>query len=86
MHTKAIYVNPNSYEILDPADFGLARTINVAHRLTGRHAIGRRAKELGLEFGEQDLKQVTRQIKSMADAGPLSMEQLDQVLRGYVVA
>jgi homocitrate synthase len=86
MHTKAIYVNPNSYEIIDPADFGLERTINVAHRLTGRHAIGHRAKELGLEFGEQDLKQVTRQIKSMADAGPLSMEQLDQILRGYVVA
>ncbi len=86
MHTKAIYLNPSTYEILDPADFGLERTIHVAHRLTGRHAVGRRAKELGLEFGEEELKQVTRQIKALADAGPLSMEQLDSILRSWVVA
>ena len=86
MHTKAIYLNPSTYEILDPADFGLERTIHVAHRLTGRHAVGRRAKELGLEFGEEELKQVTRQIKTLADAGPLSMEQLDSILRSWVVA
>jgi homocitrate synthase len=86
MHTKAIYVNPNSYEILDPADFGLARTINVAHRLTGRHAIGNRARELGLEFGEQELKDITRRIKAMADDGPLSMDKLDGLLREWVVA
>lgn len=86
MHTKAIYLNPNSYEILDPADFGLERTINIAHRLTGYNAVGRRAQELGLEFGKDDLREVTRRIKAMADAGPLSMEQLDQILRGYVLA
>ena len=86
MHTKAIYLNPNSYEILDPADFGLARTINVAHRLTGKHAIDHRAKELGLSFGEDELKQITRRIKTLADNGPLSMDQLDSLLREWVVA
>ena len=86
MHTKAIYLNPNTYEILDPADFGLARTINVAHRLTGRHAIDHRAKELGLEFGEDELKKITRRIKTLADSGPLSMDQLDSLLREWVVA
>jgi homocitrate synthase len=86
MHTKAIYLNPNSYEILDPADFGLARTINIAHRLTGYNAVGRRAQELGLSFGKDDLREVTKRIKAMADAGPLSMDQLDQVLRDWVVA
>ncbi len=86
MHTKAIYLNPNSYEILDPADFGLARTMNVAHRLTGKHAIDHRAKELGLSFGEDELKQITTRIKTLADKGPLSMEQLDSLLREWVVA
>jgi homocitrate synthase len=86
MHTKAIYLNPNSYEILDPADFGLARTINIAHRLTGHNAVGRRAEELGLQFGRDDLREITKRIKAMADAGPLSMEQLDTVLREWVVA
>ena len=86
MHTKAIYVNPNSYEILDPADFGLARTINIAHRLTGHNAVGRRAEELGLEFGKDELRAITQRIKAMADAGPLSMDQLDAILREWVVA
>jgi homocitrate synthase len=86
MHTKAIYLNPNSYEIIDPADFGLQRTINVAHRLTGKHAINHRAKELGLEFGEDELKLITKKIKTLADAGPLSMDQLDTLLRDWVVA
>ena len=86
MHTKAIYLNPNSYEILDPADFGLERTINVAHRLTGKHAIDHRAKELGLEFGQDELKKITRRIKTLADSGPLSMDQLDSLLREWVVA
>jgi homocitrate synthase len=86
MHTKAIYLNPNSYEILDPADFGLARTINIAHRLTGYNAVGKRAQELGLQFGKDDLREITRRIKSLADAGPLSMEQLDTILREWVVA
>jgi homocitrate synthase len=72
MHTKAIYLNPNSYEILDPADFGLDRTINIAHRLTGYNAIGRRV--------------ITKKIKAMADSGPLSMDQLDSLLRQWVVA
>jgi len=86
MHTKAIYVNPNSYEILDPADFGLERTINIAHRLTGYNAVGHRAEQLGLTFGKTELREITRRIKAMADSGPLSMDQLDSVLREWVVA
>ncbi len=86
MHTKAIYINPNSYEILDPADFGLERTMNIAHRLTGHNAVGKRAEQLGLTFGKAELREITRRIKAMADAGPLSMDQLDSVLRDWVVA
>ncbi|OLC57655.1 MAG: homocitrate synthase [Chloroflexi bacterium 13_1_40CM_4_68_4] len=86
IHTKAIYLNPNSYEILDPADFGIERTIHVAHRLTGRHAIGNRAKELGLEYGEDELRKITAHIKALADKGPLSMAELDGILREWVVA
>ena len=86
MHTKAIYINPNSYEILDPADFGLTRTMNIAHRLTGHNAVGRRAEELGLQFGKDELRAITTKIKTLADSGPLSMDQLDALLREWVVA
>ena len=86
MHTKAIYINPNTYEILDPADFGLERTMNIAHRLTGSNAVGKRAEQLGLTFGKTELREITQRIKAMADAGPLSMDQLDAVLKEWVVA
>jgi homocitrate synthase len=86
MHTKAIYINPNSYEILDPGDFGLERTMNIAHRLTGYNAVGKRAEQLGLTFGKAELREITKRIKTMADAGPLSMDQLDSLLREWVVA
>jgi len=85
MHTKAIYINPNSYEILDPADFGLERTMNIAHRLTGHNAVGKRAEQLGLTLGMAELREITKKIKAMADSGPLSMDQLDSVLREWVV-
>lgn len=86
MHTKAIYINPNSYEILDPGDFGLERTMNIAHRLTGYNAVGKRAEQLGLTFGKAELREITRKIKTLGDAGPLSMEQLDAILKEWVVA
>src|SRR5438309_10562630 len=52
MHTKAIYLNPHSYEILDPADFGLTRTMDIEHRRTGPNAIGQRPQAPGLALRE----------------------------------
>ncbi|MCA9886624.1 MAG: homocitrate synthase, partial [Anaerolineae bacterium] len=46
IHAKAILNNPSTYEILDPADFGLTRYVHVAHRLTGWNAIKQRAEQL----------------------------------------
>ena len=35
MHTKAIMNNPKAYEIINPEDFGVARRVQLVHRLTG---------------------------------------------------
>ena len=86
MHTKAVMLNPGAYEIIDPQDFGLQRTISIAHRLTGKNAIQNRARELGLHFGDSQLREITDEIKRLADAGPLSTRQLDELLRTWVVA
>jgi homocitrate synthase len=86
MHTKAVMLNPGAYEIIDPQDFGLQRTISIAHRLTGRNAIQHRALELGLHFGDSQLREITQEIKRMADSGPLTIEQLDELLRSWMVA
>lgn len=86
MHLKAMMANPGSYEIIPPEAFGLSRRLIVGSRLTGRHAIAYRAREMGITFGESELKSLTRRIKELADAGELSEEQLDAVLREWVTA
>jgi homocitrate synthase len=76
--------NPGSYEIIPPGAFGVARKLIVGSRLTGRHAIAYRAKELGLHFREAALKQITAEIKTMADRAELSEAEIDSVLRHWV--
>ena len=86
MHLKAMTMNPGSYEIIPPEAFGLSRRLIVGSRLTGKHAIGYRAREIGITFGEGELKAITQRIKEMADQGTLSEEQIDKVLREWVTA
>ncbi len=86
MHLKAMMTNPGAYEIIPPEAFGLSRKLIVGSRLTGRHAIAYRAREMGITFGESELRAITRRIKEMADAGELSEEQIDRVLREWVTA
>jgi homocitrate synthase len=86
MHLKAMVANPGSYEIIPPEAFGLARRLIIGSRLTGKHAIGYRAREMGLTFGEGELKAITRRIKEMADRGEMSEDDIDQVLREWVIA
>jgi homocitrate synthase len=86
MHLKAMMANPGSYEIIPPEAFGLSRRLIIGSRLTGRSAIAYRAREMGITFGESELKAITRRIKEMADAGELSEEQIDRVLRDWVTA
>jgi homocitrate synthase len=86
IHTKAMLNNPECYEIIDPADFGLERSILVGHKLTGKHAVAHRASQLGLRFGELELREVTDEIKRLADGGQLSPGQLDLLLRDRLTA
>ena len=86
IHLKAMTMNAGAYEAISPEAFGLSRKLVVGSRLTGKHGIAYRARELGLHFGEQQLKEITHRIKELADAGQLSEEELDNVLRDWVIA
>lgn len=83
IHAKAILNNPSTYEILDPADFGLTRYIHVAHRLTGWNAIKERAEQLQLNLSDDDVKSVTAHIKALADQKRLTLDDVDFLLREY---
>ena len=82
VHTKAVLRNPTTYEAIDPDDFGMARIIDVAHRLVGRNAIRDRAAGLGIKLAEDGLRRATSQVKAMADEQPISMQDVDHILRG----
>jgi len=83
IHAKGILNNPSTYEILDPADFGLTRYIHVAHRLTGWNAIKQRAEQLQLNLPDDIIKEITAQIKALADKKRLSLDDVDVLLRSY---
>jgi len=84
VHAKAVLNNPETYEILDPRDFGLTRYVSIAHRLTGWNAIKGRAEQLDLQLGDEDLKQATGRIKALADQKPLTLDDVDAILRAWI--
>ncbi|MFZ4828679.1 MAG: homocitrate synthase [Phototrophicaceae bacterium] len=80
VHTKAVLNNPTSYEAIDPSDFGLTRTLDIAHRLVGWNAVRDRAAHLGLALSEKELREATHMVKSLADRGRIELSDVDAIL------
>lgn len=80
IHAKAILNKPETYEILDPQDFGMTRYISIAHRLTGWNAIKDRAEQLGLPLSDDQIKRVTQEVKALADIKPMDLNDVDELL------
>ena len=83
IHAKALLNNPETYEILDPHDFGMTRYISIAHKLTGWNAVRDRAQQLGLDLTDDEIKEATRHIKAVADEKPLTLGDVDDILRRW---
>ena len=83
IHAKAILNNPETYEILDPNDFGLTRYISIAHKLTGWNALQNRASQLGINIDPKNLKAVTHHIKAMADHKRITLSDVDDLLHQW---
>ena len=80
IHAKAVLADPESYESINPDDFGITRGISIGHRLTGWNAIRNRANQLGLMLEDTTVQQVTQTIKARADVQPLSLPEVDDLL------
>ena len=83
IHAKAILNAPETYEALDPHDFGLSRYISIAHRLTGWNAVRARADQLSLSLSELQVKALTQHIKALADERALTLDDVDSLLRNW---
>jgi homocitrate synthase len=76
---------PETYESIDPSDFGLKRQVHIAHRLTGWNAVRNRAQELGLSLTDEQVKAATQRIKALADQRIVTPEEVDEMLRAQAV-
>lgn len=83
IHAKAILNNPETYEILNPNDFGLTRYISIAHKLTGWNALQDRASQLGIKINPNNLKAVTHHVKAMADHKRITLSDVDELLHQW---
>ena len=83
IHTKAVLHNPSSYEVLDPVDFGLVRSVDLGSRFTGRHAVEHRAAALNLHLSGEEVCQLTSALKERAEHGALNQEEVDAFIHQW---
>ncbi|RKY21455.1 MAG: homocitrate synthase [Planctomycetota bacterium] len=83
MHTKAVLAEPSCYEPFDPSVFGRERDLLVGHALVGRHAVRRRAQELGLSLDDASLRRATTALKALGDDGTPDAARVDTLLRQH---
>ncbi len=83
IHTKAILQDSQAYEVLKPEDFGIKRTLDIASRITGKHAIAARAGELGIILSDEDQAAITEKVRRAAGLEPISLENVDLIIQSY---
>ena len=83
IHAKALLNNPETYEAINPRDFGLTRYISIAHKLTGWNAIKARAEQIGLTLTDEQIKEATAHIKKLADGRQLHLNDVDSILKDW---
>ena len=85
VHIKAMLAEPRSYEILQPEDFGIERTLNIATRITGKHAVSHRAVQLGVNtLNDDQTTTIAKQIRQMASLNPISLDTVDAIIKSFL--
>jgi 2-isopropylmalate synthase len=67
IHQDGMLKNNQTYEIMDPADVGVAETSLVMGKHSGRHAFRDKLKVLGYELDDEALNDAFKRFKDLAD-------------------
>ena len=67
IHQDGVIKDRRTYEIMRPADVGVARTTLVLGKHSGRHAVKQRCAQLGVELSRLELDRVYRAMIDLAD-------------------
>jgi 2-isopropylmalate synthase len=67
IHQHGMLANPLCYEIMTPASVGLSQSYLVLGKHSGKHAVESRLKQLGVVLKAEEIEDVTRKVKDLAD-------------------
>ncbi len=67
IHQDGYLKNPATYEIMSPASVGVPESRIVLGKHSGRHALKKRAEDLGYQLSPADLEEVYTRFTQMAD-------------------
>jgi 2-isopropylmalate synthase len=67
IHQDGMLKDSRTYEIMRPADVGQTADQLVLGRHSGRHAVGKRAEQLGLTLTAEELAQVYHEVVTMGE-------------------
>ena len=83
IHQHGMLANSSTYEILKPEDIGLEKSEMVLGKHSGRAALNDRLKSLGYEVSQEELDEVFKKFKSLADKkGTIENADLDALMLG----
>jgi 2-isopropylmalate synthase len=68
IHQDGVLKNASTYEIMRPEDVGLSHSDLVLGKHSGRHALRARLTELGYTVDDDELKEIFKRFKDLADA------------------
>jgi 2-isopropylmalate synthase len=68
IHQDGLLKDPATYQIIDPADLGLAMTLPLGKH-SGRHAFAQACDEAGIHVDDESLTSAFRRFKALADTG-----------------
>ena len=67
IHQDGVIKDRRTYEIMRPADVGVAQSTLVLGKHSGRHALKHRCEQLGVELSRLELDRVYRAVIALAD-------------------
>jgi 2-isopropylmalate synthase len=67
IHQHGVLANPLCYEIMTPESVGVSESMLVLGKHSGKHAVEARLKQLGVKLDPDEIADVTKQVKELAD-------------------
>ncbi len=80
VHQDGVLKERSTYEIIDPKTVGFTRSELVLGKLSGRHAVREKLREMGYELSDEELERVFARFKELADLKEVSEADLEAIV------